>query len=135
MKTLKIGIASYDQYKARTIAIARGEYTPPANGPKIWFTSLESFAKLLSERNRALLALIAQTHPASLNELAEKTGRAKSNLSHTLRTMERYGLVHLEKGHGRRLTPRVDYTDLTRHSRNQKGTQSAHHEPSEIHVY
>jgi predicted transcriptional regulator len=109
MKTLKIGIASYEQYKARTLAIARGEYTPPANGPKIWFTSLESFAKLLSERNRALLALIAQTHPASLNELAEKTGRARSNLSRTLRTMENYGF---EKGQGRRLTPRVDYTDL-----------------------
>jgi predicted transcriptional regulator len=112
MRTLKVGIASFGQYKARTIAIARGEYTPSTNEPKIWFTSLESFAKLLSKRNRALLALIAQTHPSSLEELAEKTGRAKSNLSRTLRTMERYGLVHFEKGRRRRLTPRVDYTDL-----------------------
>jgi predicted transcriptional regulator len=112
MNTLKIGIASYDQYKARTIAIARGEYIPPANGPKIWFTSLESFAKLLSERNRALLALIAETQPGSLQELAEKTGRAKSNLSRTLKTMERYGLVQFEEGHGRNLAPRVKYTDL-----------------------
>jgi predicted transcriptional regulator len=112
MKTLKIGIASFDQYKARTIAIARGEYTPPANGPKIWFTSLESFAKLLSAKNRALLTLIAQTQPGSLQELAEQTGRAKSNLSRTLRTMERYGLVQFEEGHGRSLAPRVNYTDL-----------------------
>ena len=112
MKTLKVGIATYEQFKARTIAIAKGEYKPPSDEPKKWFTSLESFAKLLSAKNRALLKLIAQTHPASLNELAEKTGRAKSNLSRTLRTMERYGLVHFEKGQGRRLTPRVDYTDL-----------------------
>ena len=112
MTTLKIGIASFEQYKARTMAIARGEFTPPADGPKIWFSSLESFSKVLSERNRALLALIADTHPDSLNELVEKTGRAKSNLSRTLKTMEHYGLLHFEKGHGRKLAPRVDYTGL-----------------------
>ena len=30
MKTLKVGIATLDQYKARTMAIARGEYVPAA---------------------------------------------------------------------------------------------------------
>jgi predicted transcriptional regulator len=84
MKTLKVGIATYEQFKARTIAIAKGEYKPQSDEPKIWFTSLESFAKLLSAKNRALLKLIAQTQPGSLQELAEKTGRAKSNLSRTL---------------------------------------------------
>jgi predicted transcriptional regulator len=112
MKTLKVGIATYDQFKARTIAIAKGEYKPQSDEPKIWFTSLESFAKLLSAKNRALLKLIAQTQPGSLQELAEKTGRAKSNLSRTLKTMERYGLVQFEEGHGRNLAPRVNYTDL-----------------------
>src|SRR5438309_9325160 len=112
MKTLTIGIATFEQFKARTIAIARGEYKPRPGEPKIWFTSLESFAKLLSARNRALLTLIAQTQPGSLRELAEKTGRAKSNLSRTLRTMERYGLVQFEAGHGRNRAPRVHYTDL-----------------------
>ena len=53
MKTLKIGIASYEQFKARTIAIAKGEYKPQPDEPKVWFTSLESFAKLLSAKNRA----------------------------------------------------------------------------------
>ena len=74
MKTLKIGIATYEQFKARTIAIARGEYKSQPDEPKIWFTSLESFAKLLSAKNRALLEMIAQTQPGSLQELAEKTG-------------------------------------------------------------
>ena len=51
----------------------------------VWFTSIESFAKVLSERNRALLALIAREEPASLTELAELAGRNKSNLSRTLK--------------------------------------------------
>ncbi len=38
-----------------------------------------------------------------------RSGRASSNLSRTLRTMERYGLVHFEKGVVRQLAPRVDY--------------------------
>jgi len=112
MKTLKIGIATLDQFRDRTIAIARGEYKPRPGEPKIWFTSLESLAKLLSAKNRSLLTLIAQTQPGSLQELVEKTGRAKSNLSRTLKTMEQYGLVRFEEGHGRNLAPRVNYTDL-----------------------
>lgn len=112
MKTLKIGIASLEQYKARTMAIARGDYVPAPDEPKVWLPSLESLAKVLSDKNRALLALIAQAPPASLQDLAQQTGRAKSNLSRTLRTMERYGLLQLEKGPGRQIVPRVDYTNL-----------------------
>ncbi len=112
MTKLKVGIASYEAFKDRTMAIARGDMKPPADAPKVWFTSIESFAKVLSEKNRALLALIDETNPASMNELAEKTGRARSNLSRTLRTMERYGLVRFEKGAGRVRAPRVVYSDI-----------------------
>lgn len=110
--TLKVGIASVEQYRARTMAIARGEYVPAPNEPKVWFQSLETLAQVLSTKNRTLLALIAETNPASLNELAEKTGRAKSNLSRTLKTMESYGLIHFEKGHGREIAPRVNYSGV-----------------------
>jgi hypothetical protein len=58
--TLKVGIASYEQMKARTLEVARGERRVRKDGPKIWFTSMESFAKVLSDRNRALLSLIAE---------------------------------------------------------------------------
>lgn len=112
MTTLKVGIASYEDFKDRTMAIARGQFKPAADAPKVWFTSMESFAKVLSDRNRELLALIAETNPSSMNELAEKTGRARSNLSRTLRTMERYGLVRFEKGVGRMQAPRVVYSDI-----------------------
>ena len=60
MKTLKIGIAGYDRMKARTMAIARGEHKPGKGEPKVWFPSVESFAKVLSQRNRELLTLIAR---------------------------------------------------------------------------
>ncbi|HLK80508.1 MAG TPA: helix-turn-helix domain-containing protein [Xanthobacteraceae bacterium] len=112
MTTLRAGIASLDQFKERTMAIARGEYKVGPDEPKVWFSSIESFAKILSESNRELLRVIAETKPQSLNELAERTGRAKSNLSRTLKTMERHGLVRFEKGKGRALVPRTPYTDV-----------------------
>jgi predicted transcriptional regulator len=86
--------------------IARGEEKPAPGDPKVWFTSTESFAKVLSAGNRELLRVIAEQAPASLEELAEITGRAISNLSRTMKTMESYGLVRLEK-EGRRLAPKV----------------------------
>ena len=112
MTTLIIGIASVADYKARTLAIARGELKASTQGPKVWFTSIESVAKVLSDRNRELLALIADEKPESLQALAERTGRAKSNLSRTLKTMERYGLVRMEKRPNRALAPRVTFDDI-----------------------
>ena len=79
MKTLKIGIAAYDRMKARTLAIARGEHKPGKGEPKVWFTSVESFAKVLSQRNRELLPLIARERPTSLTELAKLSGRRKGS--------------------------------------------------------
>jgi len=107
MKVLHVGIASYEEMKARTLAIARGAYKPAAGEPKIWFTSAESFARVLSDRNRALLRTIVESEPESLAELAMLTGRQKSNLSRTLKTMERYGLVQLKRGARGAIVPKV----------------------------
>jgi len=62
------------------VSIAR-ELRPNPGDPKVWFTSPESFAKLLSNRNRALMVQIAGTHPASLHELATSTVRTPGNVS------------------------------------------------------
>ena len=112
MKTLTIGIAGYDRMKARSLAIARGDHKPARGEPKVWFTSVESFAKVLSRRNRALLALIAREEPESLTRLAALSGRNKSNLSRTLKTMARYGLVELKAGKRGTLVPRVPYDQV-----------------------
>ena len=109
MTTLKIGIASYEEMKARTMAFARGERRARPGEPKVWFTSTESFAKVLSAGNRDLLRVIADKAPGSLDELAQLTGRAKSNLSRTLKTMEAYGLVRLERGERGRIAPKVTH--------------------------
>ena len=109
MTTLRVGIASYEEMKERTLKIARGELKPGPDEPKVWFTSTESFAKVLSDKNRALLAEIAAGAPASLAELAERTGRQKSNLSRSLKTMARYGFVTLHKGERGRVVPEVPY--------------------------
>lgn len=109
MKTIKIGIASLEAYKARTLAIARGEMAVKKDDPKIWFPSTESFARVLTEKNRALLSTISREHPSSLEELGELTGRAPSNLSRTLKTMEQFGLVVLHRGTRGRIRPEVPY--------------------------
>ena len=113
MKTLKIGIASYEDMRARTMAIARGKLKPKPGDPKVWFNSTESFAKVLSNKNRALLATIATTHPGSLQELAGRTGRQAYNLSRTLKTMEHYGFVRLHRGKRGRVRPEVPYQSIS----------------------
>jgi predicted transcriptional regulator len=110
MTTLKVGIASYEDMKARTLAVARGERRVSPAEPKVWFTSTESFAKVLSAGNRELLRIIAEQAPGSLDDLAQMTGRAKSNLSRTLKTMAGYGLVRLERGERGRVTPKCRTT-------------------------
>ena len=113
MKTLKVGIASLEDMKKRTMAIARGRLKPAKGDPKVWFTSPESFAKVLSNKNRALLNLISATHPDSLQVLAARTGRKASNLSRTLKTMERYGFVRLHKGTRGKIRPEVPYRTIS----------------------
>lgn len=109
MTTLKVGVASHEEMRSWTLAVARGEHRVRDGDPKVWFTSTESFAKILSARNRELLRVIAERVPQSLEELAQITGRAKSNLSRTLRTMEQYGLVRLDRAQRGRVTPKVIY--------------------------
>lgn len=97
MKKIVIGIATQEAIRDRALAIARGERKPAAGEPKIWFTSMRSLAEVLSDDNRALLRVIREQKPESLSQLAEFTGRAPSNLSRTLKTMERYGLVEMRR--------------------------------------
>jgi len=106
---LKIGIASREEQRARTIAISRGELKPHVDDPKVWFTSIESFAQVLSTKNKLLLEIIQKSKPTSLAELAKLSEREESNLSRTLHTMARYGFVVLEKSERGRLIAMAPY--------------------------
>jgi predicted transcriptional regulator len=93
--------------KALTLAIARGQRKLAPQEPRVWFPSTESFAKVLSAGNRDLLRTIAENAPGSLDELAQLSGRKKPNLSRTLKTMARYGLVRLERGPRGRIVAKI----------------------------
>ena len=111
LKTITVGIMSKEAYKARTISIAKGEYKVKKDEPKIWFESIKSLAQILSNENQDLLKIILQNNPKSLKELGELSGRAKSNLSRTLKTLERYGIVELHK-ENKALVPEVKATSF-----------------------
>lgn len=49
----KIGFASFEDMQARTIAVASGELCVEPGAPKLWFTSPESLARLLSSGDHA----------------------------------------------------------------------------------
>ncbi len=110
-KTLKFGIMSRQDYKKRTIAIARGEYKPKKGEPKVWFESLQSMAQVLSSENQQLLKIIKEQKPTSLKQLEIATGRKSSNLSRTLKMMSRYGIVDLVR-QNRSIKPVVKATDF-----------------------
>ena len=73
------------------------EQTEDGARPTVWFDSLRQVAGVLSEENRALLRIIEQHHPRTVLELSSLSGRAPSNLSRTLKTLEEHGLVRLHR--------------------------------------
>jgi predicted transcriptional regulator len=108
MKVLRIGIASMDAFKARTVMIAKSRAKPKPGEPKIWFSSAQSVGKLIDD-NWPLLQEIRRRPPRSMTELAERTGRSLSNLSRTLKSLEQRGLVSIEAGEGQGKRPVVTY--------------------------
>lgn len=109
---LRVGIAPFEEIKKRTLAIARGEFKPGKNEPRVWFSSMESLAQVLSTKNKLLLEIIAQTEPESVTELAKLSGRHKSNLSRTLKTLENYGMVKLAHLKDGKVRPRVQFKSV-----------------------
>jgi len=97
-KTIRVGIMPLERVRDYTIAIAKGTHKQKPTEPKIWFTSIKSFAAVLSDENRELLRIIHDDKPESIADLELMTGRKTSNLSRTLHTMANYGLVRLEEG-------------------------------------
>ena len=97
-KSIRVGIMPLKRVRDYTLAITKGTHKREQTEPKIWFTSIKSFASVLSDENRELLRIIHDSKPQSIADLEQMTGRKASNLSRTLRTMANYGLVRLEEG-------------------------------------
>lgn len=97
-KSIRVGIMPLKRVRDYTLAIAKGVHKRKPGEPRIWFTSIKSFAAVLSDENRELLRIIYDSKPESIADLEKMAGRKASNLSRTLRTMANYGLVRLEEG-------------------------------------
>ncbi|EII3002035.1 HVO_A0114 family putative DNA-binding protein [Vibrio cholerae] len=79
----------------RCVIGIRGQISDPDYPVDIWFDSLKSVANVLSKENQYLLKVIAEQQPQSVTELANLTGRAVSNVSRTLKTLDCLGIVCL----------------------------------------
>ena len=102
MANLHVGIMPRERFQQHVLDIAGGRIKPGKGEPKIWFSSMKSFSEVLSDNNVRLLKMIAEQKPSSIRELEKLSGRKSSNLSRTLKTFERYGLVDLQKVSGSR---------------------------------
>lgn len=96
-KRIRIGLMPEDKFRERVLAIAKGEYKPIAGDPKIWFSSMQSLAEVLSDENRDLLKVIQSSKPETISNLAVLIGQNRSNLSRRLRVMSNFGLVEMLK--------------------------------------
>jgi predicted transcriptional regulator len=110
-KVMKVGIISKEDYMERTLAIAKGDYKPRKGEPKVWFESVKSMSQVLSNENQELLRVIINHKPHSITELGKITSRKKSNLSRTLKTLEKYGIIELKRMAGK-IIPKVKATDF-----------------------
>lgn len=81
--------------RKRCVIGIRGQTPDPDYPVDIWFDSLKSIANVLSKENQHLLKVITEQQPQSVTELAELTGRAVSNVSRTLKTLDGLGIVRL----------------------------------------
>jgi len=108
-RILRIGIASRDEIRQRTIEIASGRRRRQPDEPRVWFTSIDAFARVLSGKSMLLLEMIRQSEPDSVSELAQRLGRQKPNVSRILKRLNEFGIVEFEIGKGGKKAPRVRY--------------------------
>jgi predicted transcriptional regulator len=100
-KTLTIRIGSLDEglkrFRAAYKAVEAGR--PVVRREGVYFTSLEAARNLLTPSRLALLRAVRTQRPHSIYELAKIVGRDLKNVQGDLRTLERYGLVRVSRGH------------------------------------
>ncbi|MEO1281549.1 MAG: MarR family transcriptional regulator [Pseudomonadota bacterium] len=105
-RVLHVEIGPLNDDNERLVRLKRGGRT--LNGRRgSSATTLDALARLLSERNIALLKLIKEARPRSVAELARYSGRPKASLTLTLRRLERFGIVKFRDMDGRRKVPSV----------------------------
>ena len=99
MKTLEIRIKSREQADAEFIETFKGAQSgrkvPSRRG--IYFTSLEAVRALLTDKRLALLHLVREHAPKSINQLAKIAGRNFKNVYSDVMLLKDYGLVQMSR--------------------------------------
>jgi predicted transcriptional regulator len=111
-RILHIGIAPKDRIHQRMLEIARGARRQQPGEPRMWFTSWEALARVLSKKNMLLIEMIRDAEPQSVTELAKKVGRSKTNVLRSLKVLRELEIVDFEEGEGGRKAPRLNYDDF-----------------------
>ena len=111
-KVLKFGIAPVTAQRARSLAIAGGKRQHGKDEPQVWFPTVAAMARVLSDENMALLKVIRERQPDSMDALAKAVGKHAPNVSRSLHTMAQYGLVKLTK-QGRTVVPQATAQKVT----------------------
>ena len=111
-KVLKVGIATVQEQRARSLAIAAGTRQRGNDEPNVWFPSVSAMARVLSDENMALLKAVREQRPDSMDALAQVVGKHAPNVSRSLHAMAAYGLVEFVKN-GRTVTPQASFEHLS----------------------
>ena len=116
-RILRIGIAPRAQVHKRMLDIAKGVRKQQKDEPRVWFTSWEALARVLSKQNMLLIEMIRDAEPDSVTELARRVGRDKTNVLRSLKLLKEFEIVDFEEGEGGRRAPRLNYDDFLVESR------------------
>lgn len=111
-RILHIGIASKKYIHNRMLGIAKGRVKSSPREPRVWFTSYEALARVLSRQNMLLIEILRDFEPGSVTELAERVGREKTNVLRSLKTLKEFDIVEFEEREGGRKAPRLKYDDF-----------------------
>ena len=94
MKHVKI--QSHAALREEMKAVAGGKRPAPKAAGAASFESVEALIRLLTPKNRELLAIIRDRKPQSIAELAAMTGRKPPNVTRTLGKLEAIGFVRMK---------------------------------------
>ena len=94
MRTVKI--QSHGALRKMMKAVASGKHSAPKDAAGVSSDSVDSLLRLLTPKNRELLAIIRDRKPQSIADLAEMTGRKSPNVTRTLGKLEAVGFVRMK---------------------------------------
>lgn len=116
-RILYIGVAPWERVRDRMLDIAKGARRQRPGEPRVWFTSWEALARVLSRKNMRLIETIREAEPRSVTELAKRVGRSKTNVLRSLKVLKEFEIVDFDEGEGGRKAPRLNYDDFRVESR------------------